>query len=320
MRSWPTSFLVFLLLAAQASPAERAFRVTRLHLESGPLTEERWRVNQLFDGGIWDGLIVFVLEVVEGATDFEVRIYGGHYEDNDGDLVRINPWYLEEDGRARNRYAPCTIDEDRLWFNLQSKGDYLLYDVGEMSPLRFRFNARVVTSGETWTGLTGGVVYGVVTVADLAAATNPFWEWWGWPEGENLLEAFLESDARPDVDLDGDMKPDAFSFELSFEAVPTTLAEHVYFLRGDVNQDGRVALGDVIYLLRFILAGGAAPLCYDTGDADDSGGLQLADAIRLLHHIFRKGPAPEEPEGTCGVDPKRDTLPLCEYAAEACPD
>lgn len=80
------------------------------------------------------------------------------------------------------------------------------------------------------------------------------------------------------------------------------------FVRGDVNQDQQIDLGDVLSLLGFAFQGVPVPDCLDAADIDDGGTIDVADAIALLTHLFAGGPGPAPPS-TCGADPSPDAIP-----------
>jgi hypothetical protein len=88
------------------------------------------------------------------------------------------------------------------------------------------------------------------------------------------------------------------------------------FRRGDVDQDGRVNLADVIVLIRVVA--GRLPnlhLCDEAKDVNDDGDRDVTDAIVLLQWLFRSGPPPPEPFPDCGFDPTPDNL-LCLMLSE----
>ncbi len=65
-------------------------------------------------------------------------------------------------------------------------------------------------------------------------------------------------------------------------------------LCGDVNNDGSVNVGDVVFLSNFIFHQGPAPLYYDCADCNHNDGLvNVGDAVYLVQHIFKSGPAPD---------------------------
>ncbi len=75
------------------------------------------------------------------------------------------------------------------------------------------------------------------------------------------------------------------------------------FVRGDVNSDGSLDIGDPLAALGFLFHGVPAPSCVDSVDVDDSGTVDLADPIALLDHLFSGGPGPAWPFPNCGPDP-----------------
>lgn len=80
------------------------------------------------------------------------------------------------------------------------------------------------------------------------------------------------------------------------------------FIRGDVNRDGMVDIGDAVYLLTYLFQSGPAPTCEDSADANNDGMIDLADGIYLLNYLFVGGPTPSEPFPDPGLDPDDDEL------------
>jgi aminopeptidase N len=64
------------------------------------------------------------------------------------------------------------------------------------------------------------------------------------------------------------------------------------FIRGDVNHDGAVEVGDVVYLINNLYLGGPDPLPYDAGDLNCDGVVDVNDVVYLINYLFRSGPAP----------------------------
>ncbi|MBN1421688.1 MAG: CotH kinase family protein [Planctomycetes bacterium] len=81
-----------------------------------------------------------------------------------------------------------------------------------------------------------------------------------------------------------------------------------HFLRGEVNDDGRIDIGDAVRILEILFAGVPAPRCDDAADVNDDGGLDIGDAIRILNYLYASGPAPEPPFPDAGPDPTADGL------------
>lgn len=86
--------------------------------------------------------------------------------------------------------------------------------------------------------------------------------------------------------------------------------------RGDLTQDGRFDVGDVIAALRFLFARGPAPDCLKSVDANDNGRLSIDDALTMLLSLFDdRRPALPTPFEDCGPDPTPDSLPCRSYSA-----
>jgi len=64
------------------------------------------------------------------------------------------------------------------------------------------------------------------------------------------------------------------------------------FAAGDVNKDGKVNLGDIIYLVNYVFKGGPAPNPIWLGDANGDGSSNLGDIIFLVNYVFKGGPGP----------------------------
>jgi hypothetical protein len=81
------------------------------------------------------------------------------------------------------------------------------------------------------------------------------------------------------------------------------------YLCGDADGSGgdpAVDIDDVVFLINYVFAGGAAPCPPQVGDANCSGGdvpIDIDDIVYLINYIFAGGPAPCDPDG--------DTIPNC---------
>src|SRR4030095_13883731 len=78
------------------------------------------------------------------------------------------------------------------------------------------------------------------------------------------------------------------------------------FTRGDVDQGGRIDVGDAIRILERLFAGVQGVGCDDAADVDDDGRLTVSDPIFLIDSLFRGGPPPSAPFPGCGEDPTAD--------------
>lgn len=63
-------------------------------------------------------------------------------------------------------------------------------------------------------------------------------------------------------------------------------------LIGDANNDGRVNIGDAVFIVAWIFKGGSVPLHLQAVDANCDLLYNVGDAIFIVSFIFRSGPAP----------------------------
>lgn len=84
------------------------------------------------------------------------------------------------------------------------------------------------------------------------------------------------------------------------------------FVRGDVNGDAMVNIGDAISLLD-TLFGATTLTCLSAADANDSGAVDIADPIHVLSFLFSLGAPPAPPFPDCGPDPSLDAVPCGGY-------
>jgi len=64
------------------------------------------------------------------------------------------------------------------------------------------------------------------------------------------------------------------------------------FVIGDVNGDGVLDLGDVLYLISYLYKGGLAPDPLEVGDCNCDGVVDLGDVLLLISYLYKGGPAP----------------------------
>jgi hypothetical protein len=76
------------------------------------------------------------------------------------------------------------------------------------------------------------------------------------------------------------------------------------FLRGDVNNDGWVSMGDALYILDHTYLGGPGYTCREAADTSGDDEVNITDAVVILNFLFLGGPSP-------------GSYPACEIAASA---
>ena len=80
------------------------------------------------------------------------------------------------------------------------------------------------------------------------------------------------------------------------------------FLRGDVNNDGRISLTDSLMLRRYFFTGAREPTCRDAADFNDDGVMNLSDMVGVAGFAFLGRNPPAAPYPAVGVDPTDDDL------------
>ena len=74
------------------------------------------------------------------------------------------------------------------------------------------------------------------------------------------------------------------------------------FLRGDVNQDGKLSVQDAKVLLDLVYNSSYEPACLESADVNNDGKVRLGDALQLLNHVMRGMAPPAKPFPSCGLD------------------
>ncbi len=61
---------------------------------------------------------------------------------------------------------------------------------------------------------------------------------------------------------------------------------------GDVNSDGVIDVGDVIYVINYLYRNGPAPNPSTIGDVNCDGVVEVGDVVYLINYLYRGGPSP----------------------------
>jgi Ca2+-binding EF-hand superfamily protein len=97
--------------------------------------------------------------------------------------------------------------------------------------------------------------------------------------------------------------------EEAAEVAALVFGEDPAFIRGDANRDDTVNITDAVGLAGHLFLGLAAPACGDAADADDDGSLALTDVIVILQGLFQPGSAGiSAPFPDAGEDATTDSL------------
>jgi hypothetical protein len=65
------------------------------------------------------------------------------------------------------------------------------------------------------------------------------------------------------------------------------------YVRGDVNHDLKIDIGDVVYLINYLYKKGPSPLPYSSGDANNDTTVDISDVIYLINYLFKGGSPPQ---------------------------
>ena len=71
-------------------------------------------------------------------------------------------------------------------------------------------------------------------------------------------------------------------------------ASFLHTIPGDVNGDGQVDIGDVVFLVNYLYKGGPPPEIPELGDVNGDSVVDLGDVVYLINYLFRDGPVPEK--------------------------
>lgn len=74
------------------------------------------------------------------------------------------------------------------------------------------------------------------------------------------------------------------------------------FIRGVVNGDVILDIGDAMYIAMYLFNGGEEPACLEAAEANGDGVIDIADSIYVVAYLFRNGPSPAAPFPAAGLD------------------
>lgn len=80
------------------------------------------------------------------------------------------------------------------------------------------------------------------------------------------------------------------------------------FVRGDASRDGLVDLADPIRILNVLFQNDVGLGCHAAADANSDGRLDVGDALFLFAYVLLDGPPPGAPFPDCGADPSGSGL------------
>jgi hypothetical protein len=121
-----------------------------------------------------------------------------------------------------------------------------------------------------------------------------------------------DGDSAPPLDIAGTPRPQGTAPDIG--AYEYVNASETAFVRGDANSDGDRDIGDVLFMLGFVVRGAAVvPDCFKTADVNDDGEVDISDPVALLFQLFPVNGAGEGGLAVCGLDRTPDLLPCNSY-------
>jgi hypothetical protein len=110
--------------------------------------------------------------------------------------------------------------------------------------------------------------------------------------GATFGEAFL-SWCINDIETCAGVESRPWFYGMTLSGDPTLrLSRFMADNTGDVNSDGAIDLGDVVFLINYLFKGGVAPDALRLGDPTADCVVDLGDVIFLLNYLYRGGPSP----------------------------
>ncbi|OGC84119.1 MAG: hypothetical protein A2W07_05130 [candidate division Zixibacteria bacterium RBG_16_43_9] len=82
------------------------------------------------------------------------------------------------------------------------------------------------------------------------------------------------------------------AYNSSIERWSSQIRTLMSVLRGDANNDAKVTIADVVYLVNYLFKGGPPSYLLEAGDANCDGNVTVSDVIYLINYLFKGGPKP----------------------------
>ena len=65
-------------------------------------------------------------------------------------------------------------------------------------------------------------------------------------------------------------------------------------MRGDVNGDWKIDIGDVVYLINYLFKNGPAPVPLEVGNVNCDATVDVGDVVYLINYLYKNGASPCE--------------------------
>ncbi len=279
--------------------------------------------TDMYSGGFWIGALEAmdtmaailgkpVRVEVQAWLDAAKRNLDAQLWDSVGQYYRIDtesayPTAVFSDALCAQRYCelfglPDILPRWKMNAHLQK-----VYDVNVLPNLNFGArlgrlpNGSTVPTGdrdtrEYWVGTTYYVAAMMFRAGLTDEALNTAWgAYYPVYEAEHLAYWFNTPEAWRDDGISP--RPSGYPhqyqraravWELMFEIKRDT----TFYQTGDVNSDGLIDVGDIIYLVNYLYKGGPAPIPMEAGDCNCDGIVNVADVVYLVNYLYRGGDPP----------------------------
>ena len=113
---------------------------------------------------------------------------------------------------------------------------------------------------------------------------------WGYQD----IDISAYADTNPSVQIRYELDSDEYLHLGGWNIDDFALIGIAKYISGDANNDEKLNVSDVIYLINYLFKGGAEPVPVEAGDANCDGHNNVSDVIFLINYLFKGGPAPCE--------------------------
>ncbi len=241
-----------------------------------------------------DGVYTWTKEEVTLYDDFEFKVVGDHdYAIYEWPMGMDNNWHanVEEEGiyTIEITFNPEAEEADRITCTLTKTGDVEpiehTYTVAGSENLCGSFwnpadEANDMVKGEdgiyTWT--KDGVALEAEEVIEFKVVEDHSWDYAAWPSSNWYFKA--EEAGNYNIVITFDPTADDMN-KITFTA--TLVPDH---MRGDVDNDGEISIGDITSLIDFVLNGYAPNVTEESADCDLDNAASIGDITALIDFIL----------------------------------
>ncbi|MFH1335875.1 MAG: FG-GAP-like repeat-containing protein [Candidatus Zixiibacteriota bacterium] len=252
---------------------------------SGPLSDGGHAKNVAWGDYDNDGDLDLFLAKGDGATLGPNRLLrndgGGTFVDaTSGALANLGLWSGASLGDFDN-----DGDLDLYVANMQGANSLFLNQKGSVNHW-LQVNLVGVLSNRSAIGARLRAVSGTLSqIREISGGSGYM--------SQNSLTAEFGLGARTQVDTLEIRWPSGTVQQLTGVPVDTIMTiTEAAFIRGDATGDGKIDIGDVVYLINYLYKNGTAPNPLAAGDATCDGKVDVGDIVYLINYLFKNGPPP----------------------------